>query len=41
MIAFIELEANQTVSGSFYRVRLGYFVHPKVAAMMLALTRWF
>lgn len=41
MLAFIELEANQTVSGSHYRVRFGCFVHPRLAEMVLVLTRWF
>ena len=41
MIAFVELEANQTVTGSYYRVRFGCFMHPKLAAMVLAITRWF
>lgn len=41
MIAFVELEANQTANRSFHCVRLGCFVHPKVAAIVLAIGRWF
>ena len=41
MLAFVELEANQTAGGSYYRVRFGCFLHPKLAAMMLSMGRWF
>ncbi|HEY8575197.1 MAG TPA: hypothetical protein VIL88_02535 [Devosia sp.] len=40
MIALFELETSQSEGGSIYRVRVGCFLHPKVVAMMLALTRW-
>lgn len=41
MFAVFELEANQTVNGSFYRFRIGWFVHPHLAAIVLTTSRWF
>lgn len=40
MFAVLELEASQTAHGSIYRVRLGCFIHPRMAAILLAWSRW-
>jgi len=40
MLAFIELAANQSASGRTYRLRVGCFIDPRWAALVLTVGRW-
>jgi hypothetical protein len=41
LIAFMSLETNQTETGKYYCVRLGWMIHPKMVAIVKSLIEWF